>query len=85
MLAVMAADPGKNGGPRMSETATVLVRGYDDMSQDTLELFLENPKHCGGGPVSDITMDTETDVATVTFEDPDGITVVTILPVFWFK
>ncbi len=62
----------------VSPNARALVRGYDDMSQDTLELFLENRKRCGGGPVSDITMDAETDVATVTFEYPDGITVTAI-------
>ena len=78
-LVDMAAAPTNNGGPGgMSQDATVLVRGYDDLSQDTLELFLENRKRCGGGPVSDITMDAETDVATVTFEDSDGTTIITI-------
>ncbi len=62
----------------LSQDARVLVRGYDDMPRDILELFLENRNRCGGGPVLDITMDAETDVATVTFEDSDGITVITI-------
>ncbi len=74
----MAAVPVNNGGRGMRQDAKVLIRGYGDMSALALELFLESPKHCGTqGPVSDITMDTETDVSTVTFEDADGTTVTT--------
>ncbi len=73
-----APAPTTSSSHGMSQDVRVLVRGYDDMSRDIMELFLENRKRCGGGPVSDITMDAETDVATVTFEDSDGITATNI-------
>ncbi len=77
-LSYMTPSPTTSSSHGMSQDARVLVRGFDDWTWDTLELFLGNRKRCGGGPVSDISMDAEADVATVTFEDPDGITVTTI-------
>ena len=77
-LSYMTPAPTTSSSHGMSQDARVLVRGFDDLPRDKLELFLENRKRCGGGPVSDITMDSETDVATVTFEDAYGITVITI-------
>ncbi len=77
-LVYTSPSPTTSSSHGMSQDARVLVRGYDDMSQDTLVLFLENRKRYGGGHVSVITMDAETDVATVTFEDSDGITATAI-------
>ncbi len=72
----MAAAPADSGGGGMYHGNKVLVRGYGDMSIETLELFLESPRYYGAqGPVSNITMDTETEVATVTFEDANGTAV----------
>ena len=76
LFSVMVSAPTTSGDHPLVRNTRVLVRGYDDMSLGTLGLFLENRKRCGGGPVSHITMDAETDVATVTFKDLDG-TIVT--------
>ena len=51
-------------------TNCILVRGLAaNTSKDMVELYFENSRKSGGGPVSDVQIDTEENCAVVIFEE----------------
>ena len=57
----------------VSDGKTIDVRGIiTSTTDDAIELFFENKRRSGGGPVEKVTRDTDNNVTYVTFEDPLG-------------
>ncbi|XP_072025000.1 protein mono-ADP-ribosyltransferase PARP14-like [Amphiura filiformis] len=51
-------------------TDCILVQGLEtNISEDMLELYFENERKSGGGPVTDVEFDEESNIAIVFFED----------------
>ena len=55
---------------KVQVTNCILVRGLAaNTSKDMMELYFENHRKSGGGPVSDVQIDTEENCAVVVFEE----------------
>lgn len=55
-----------------AQSCTVEVRGGSIVEEELLQLYFENSKKSGGGPIKSFRVDGESSVAFITFEDETG-------------
>ena len=57
----------------MQEVFSVEVKGLgDNTNKDTIQLYFENKRRSGGGPVEELNYDKGSGVAIITFSEAEG-------------
>ena len=59
---------------KIRKCRSVCVSGLDDtITEDAIQNFFENKRHSGGGPISDIDLQTDIGICIIQFENSRGI------------